>query len=81
MDEAEAKKRIAFWETKKKACERKGDIDCIARADAAIARIEAAMGTSQKHENKRSRSIVESETKSNSKLKDMKKTDDKGGVI
>lgn len=70
MDEAEANKRIAFWETKRKACERKGDTDCVARADAAIARIKAAMGTSQKSKSTR-----------NSKSEDKKKIDEKGGVI
>lgn len=77
MDEAEGKKRIAFWESKRKAYVLKGKTSGIARADATIARIKAAMKPKKKEEIKRNGAIVESEHKTSYKPNKSQK-DDKG---
>jgi hypothetical protein len=77
MDEVEANKRIAFWKVKKKAYEKKGNKSGIARADAAITRIEAAKDRNVKPENKRPEAIVTSEHRKSYKEKEK----EKGGLI
>lgn len=72
MDEAEGKKRIAFWETKKEGYTRKDNKSGIERAEATIERIKVAMDIGKKHETKRTGSFVQSERK-----RDIK-SDDKG---
>jgi len=67
MDKEEAEKRIAFWKAKREAYKRKDNTNGVARADAAISRIEAARDISPKRENKRSTSIVHSEHKTKEK--------------
>ena len=81
MDEAEGKKRIAFWETKKEAYKRKNNKSGIARAEDAIKRIKAAMGMAQKHETKRTGSFVQSERKRDVKSEDKGNGEDKDGAI
>ena len=80
MDEAEGKKRIAFWETKKAAYILKGKKSGIVRADATIKRIKAAMNTPLKVETKKVGSIVESERKRSIIDKDEGKGEDKGSL-
>jgi len=77
MDEAEAKKRIAFWEAKKVGYVLKDKKSGIARADDSIKRIKAAMDTPQKAGTKKVGSIVESEHKRNIKSADEGKGEDK----
>jgi hypothetical protein len=81
MDEAEGEKRIAFWETKKKAYIRKSNKSGITRAEDTIKRIKAAMGMALKNETKRTGSIVQSERKRDIKSEDKGKGEDKGGMI
>jgi hypothetical protein len=45
MDEPEGKKRIAMWESKRESGKRNNKPSVVARADDAITRIKAAMGT------------------------------------
>ena len=69
MDEAEAKRRIEFWETKKEAYSRRNDNLGVKRADKAIARIKEASG----RYNKRPKPVEE-------KIDKVVK-EDKGGLV
>ncbi|MBE9594195.1 MAG: hypothetical protein IMF19_12055 [Proteobacteria bacterium] len=80
MDEAEGKKRIAFWEIKKVAYKRKNNKSGIKKAEAAIERITAVMSTKKKSDNKNEGSVVTSESKKSYILKEPLK-EDKGGLI
>ena len=81
MDEAEGNKRIAFWEVKKAAYILQGKKSGIARADATIKRIKAAMNFLPKQGLKKGGSIVESEHKRDIKSNDGGKGEGKGGLM
>jgi hypothetical protein len=80
MDEAEGKKRIAFWETKKGAYAHKNNISGIKRADDTIKRIKAAMPKSKQDKTKSTNSIVQSERKRDIKSEDKGEGKDRGDI-
>ena len=81
MDEAEGKKRIAFWEVKKAGYTLKGNKRGVVRAEDTIKRIKAAMGLNPKSKTKKSSSVVESEERKTIKSKDEGEGEEKGGLI
>lgn len=84
MDEAEAKKRIEFWNNKKKMAELKGDVNMITRAEDTIKRIKAA----PKDDNVAQKPKLDTDytpkgDKKTFKVEDTKKEskEDKGGIV